>query len=195
MQAHERIEDEQARLQARDGLGEAAAVGLHVETDGGRGDDEDVEIGERDAGGLADAVEAAAHDVERILGGKEQHAARARHAEAAQAWDAGGNGHGDVEGEERLAALGLAADDADGLLGPQAGDEPAMLLAALLEAPGRLDGQQRHRAVPDAALVSVTGGAVVSRNSFSSMCRASRCAATASSSPAIVISARGLPWA
>jgi hypothetical protein len=65
----------------------------------------------------------------------------ARHAEAAQARDAGGDGDGDVE--EGLAAFGLAADDADGLLGPQAGDEPAVLLAALIEAPGGLDGNPR----------------------------------------------------
>jgi len=43
-----------------------------------------------------------------------------RHGEAAQAGDGGGDG--DVEGEERFAAFGLAADDADGLLGPQAVD-------------------------------------------------------------------------
>src|SRR5208283_1308558 len=161
----------------------------------GRGDDLDVEIGERDAGGLADAIEAASHDVQRILGGIEQDAARSRHREAAQAGDAGGHGHGDVEGEERFAALGLAADDADGLLGPQAGNEPAVLFLALGEAPCGFDRQQAHRRRAEAALISAAGGAQVSRNSFSSMWRASRWAATASSSPAMVISARGLPWA
>ena len=71
-----------------------------------------------------------------------------RHGEAAQAGDAGGDRDGDVEGEERLAALGLAADDADGLLGPQAGDQPALLLGALGEAPCGLDRQQAHRRRP-----------------------------------------------
>jgi hypothetical protein len=79
--------------------------------------------------------------------GRQYTRADADRAEAAQAWDAGGSGHGDVEGEEGRAALGLAAADADGLLGPQGGDEPAMLLAALLEAPCRLEGQQRHRVI------------------------------------------------
>ena len=133
--------------------------------------------------------------MQRVLGGEEQDAAALRHREAAQAGDAGGDGDGDVEGEERLAALGLAADDTDGLLGPQAGDQPAVLLGALGEAPCGLDRQQAHRRRADAALVSVTGGAQVSRNSFSSIWRASRWAATASSSPAMVIRARGLPWA
>src|ERR1700688_4597155 len=39
------------------------AIGIEIEAEGGSGDDLDVEIGERDAGGLADAVEAASHDV------------------------------------------------------------------------------------------------------------------------------------
>ena len=177
------------------GVGEAVAIGIEIEAEGGRGDDLDVEIGERDAGGLADAIEAASHDVQRVLGGVEQDAACSRHREAAQAGDAGGDRDGDVEGEERLAAFGLAADDADGLLGPQAGDEPAVLFLALGEAPCGFDRQQAHLRRADAALVSAAGGAQVSRNSFSSMWRASRCAATASNSPAMVISARGLPWA
>ena len=85
MQAHEGIEDEQARLQLGDGLIKASAVGLEIEPHGGCGDDLDVEIGEREAGGGADAVEPPAHDVERILGGVEQNAPGAWHGEAAQA--------------------------------------------------------------------------------------------------------------
>ncbi len=74
----------------------------------------------RQAGSSADAFEALAHDMQRVLGGEEQHAASARHGEAAQARDAGSDRDGEVECEERLAALGLAADDADGLLAPTA---------------------------------------------------------------------------
>ena len=72
------------------------------------------------AGRGADAFEPLAHDMQRILGGVEQHAARARHGEAAQARDAGSDRDGEVECKERLAAFGLAADDADGLLAPTA---------------------------------------------------------------------------
>src|SRR5208337_1184968 len=53
------------------------------------------------------------------------------HTGGAQAGRAGGDRDGEVESQERLAALGLAADDADGLLRPQPGDEPAMLIGAL----------------------------------------------------------------
>ena len=45
VEPYERIEDEQARLQAGDGLGEVAAVGIQIEPDGGRGDDLNVETG------------------------------------------------------------------------------------------------------------------------------------------------------
>src|SRR5262249_14617096 len=80
-----------------------------------RGDDVEVERGEVDAGGGTDAVEAATYDAERVLGGKQQHTAGTRDGEAAQARRARGDRDGDVEREERLAALGFATDDADGL--------------------------------------------------------------------------------
>ena len=69
MQAHERIEHHQARREDGDGLVEAFAVGREIEPHGGGGDHLDVEVGERDAGGGADAFESAAHDVECVLGG------------------------------------------------------------------------------------------------------------------------------
>ena len=70
------------------------------------------------AGGGADAVEPTTDDVQGVLGGVEQHAPGLGHGEAAQAGPAGGDGDGQIEGEEGFAAFGLAADDADGLLGP-----------------------------------------------------------------------------
>ena len=84
----------------------------------------------------------------------------------------------------------------DRLLGPQPADEPALVLGAIGKAPGGLDGQQVHRRRPAAALASAAGRAAhVSRNSFSSICRASRSAAYASNSPAMFTRARRLPWA
>ena len=139
MQADERIEDEQPRLQPGDGLIEARAVGLEIEAQAGRGDHLDVEFGEADAGGGTDAFEAAADDVQRVLGGIEQDAAGAADREAAQAGDAGGDGDREIEGEEGFAALGLAADDADGFLRPQPIDEPALLFWTIGEAPGWLE--------------------------------------------------------
>ena len=78
MQAHERIEDEEPRLQRGDGLLETCAVGLEIEAQAGRGDHLDVEFGEAGAGGGADALEAAADDMERVFGGIEQDTAGAR---------------------------------------------------------------------------------------------------------------------
>ena len=88
MQAHEGIEDEQARAPFGDGRIEASAVDLEIQPHGGCGDDLDVEIGEAEAGGGADAVEPPAHDVERVLGGVKQNAPGAWHGEATQARNA-----------------------------------------------------------------------------------------------------------
>ena len=196
MQAHERIEDEQPRLQPGDGLIETCAIGLEIEAQAGGGDHLDVEFGKTDAGGGADAFEAATDDVQGVLGGIEQDAAGAADREAAQAGDAGGDGDGQIEGEEGFAAFGLAADDADGFFRPQPIDEPAPLLGAVGEAPGRLDRKLAHRRRRIATLVSVAAGTPqVSKNSVSSIWRASRWAATSSNSPAMIIRARGLPWA
>ena len=74
-----------------------------------------------------------------VLGGIQEDAAGVGHGKAAQAGDTGSNGDREVEGQERLAALGLAADDADRLLRPEAGDEPALLRGSLGQTPGRFD--------------------------------------------------------
>jgi hypothetical protein len=59
-----------------------------------------------------------AHDLRSILCGEEEDAAGVRHREVAQAGDATRHGDSQIERQERLAALGLAADDADGVLRP-----------------------------------------------------------------------------
>ena len=109
METHERIEHEQARRELGDGLVEVFAVGRKIEPHGGGGDHLDVEVGERDGGG-ADGIESPAHDVQRILGGIEQNPSGARDLEAAQAWRAGRDRDGEIEGEEGFAAFGLAAE-------------------------------------------------------------------------------------
>ena len=58
--------------------------------------------------------------------------------EVAQGWNASFDGHGGIE--ERLAALGLAADDADRLASPELVDEPAFLAREVFEARGVTDG-------------------------------------------------------
>jgi hypothetical protein len=148
MQAHKRIEHKQARPQLGDCRVEARAICLEIEPQGGGGDHLNVEIGERDACGGANAFEPLAHDVERVLGGVEQDASGARHHEAAQAGGAGCDRDGDVEGKEGFAAFWLTADDSDRLFGPQRGDEPALRLGALSEAMGWLDRRRVIAAVP-----------------------------------------------
>jgi hypothetical protein len=49
MQAHEGIEDEQARSEPGDRGVEGFAIGLEIEAQGGCGDHVNVEIGEREA--------------------------------------------------------------------------------------------------------------------------------------------------
>ena len=71
--------------------------------------------------------------MQRVLGGEEQDPAGTRHREPAQARQARCDGNREIECQERLAALGLATDDADGLIGPEPGDQPSMLLGALGE--------------------------------------------------------------
>ena len=118
MQAHERIEDEEPRLEGGDGFLETSAVGLEIKAQAGRGDHLDVEFGESGADGSTDTLKAAADDVQSVFGGIEQDTAGTAHCEAPQTGDAGSDGNGQIEGEEGFAALGLAADDADGLFRP-----------------------------------------------------------------------------
>ena len=170
MQAHKRIKDQEPRLEGGDGLLETRAVGLEIETQAGCGDHLDVEFGETGAGGGADAFKASADDMQRVLGGIEQDPTGPRDREAAQAGDSGGDGDGQIEGEEGFAALGLAADDADGFIGPQLIDQPAPLVGSFGETPGRLDRKLGHRRRRVAALVSLAAGTVqISKNSASSI--------------------------
>jgi len=108
--------------------------------------------------------------VQGILGGIKQDAAGAADREAAQTGDAGGDGDGQIEGEEGFASLWLAADDADGFFGPQPLDEPALLFGAIGEAPGRLDRKLAHRRRRLATLASFAiGTPQVSKNNASSI--------------------------
>ena len=100
-------------------LASAHVAGLHHQLAAitrGRGDDLDVEVGERAARGARDADEPLPHDVQRVLGGEEQHPAGARDREVPHARRARRDRDGEVEREEGLAALGLATDDADSLV-------------------------------------------------------------------------------
>src|SRR5260370_381062 len=113
--------------------------------------------------------------------------------------------HGDAVAALQLAQIGeqrrhLAAGVLIDAMQPYEGiegAEPRFAFAGecLERPPGGLERQQAHRRRPVAVLVSAGGGEHVSRNSFSSICRASRSAAYTSSSPAMFMRARRLPWA
>ena len=114
------------------------------------------------------AIDPATDEVESVLGGIEQDAARTAHREAAQAGDARGDGQ--IEDEKRFGAFWLAAEDSDGFFRPQPLGEPALLFGAVGETPGRLDRKQGHRRRRVATLVSLAAGvAQVSKNSVSSI--------------------------
>ena len=119
MQAHQGVEDEQARSDVLDGVVQALAVGAMVEAQDRHVDDGDVEAFEGGGGGAGDAFEAAAHDMTGILGGEQHDGSGLCGGEVTQARDGGGDADGEVECEEGCAALGFAADDADGVAGPQ----------------------------------------------------------------------------
>ena len=101
-------------------------------------------LSEVGAGGARDPLEPGTHDVAGVLGGEQQDGSCLAGGEAAQAGHAGGDRDGEVEGEEGLAALGLAADDADRLAPPQHVDEPLLAARALFEL-GRGSGREAVR--------------------------------------------------
>jgi len=118
MQPDEGVEDQEFRLQPHDSFLQRLLVLQAIEAQRRHGDDLDIETLKVDAGGRGDAFEALAHDVGRVLGGKKEHGAGLVGREAAQARRARGDGDGEIEGEEGLAALRLATDDPDGLSAP-----------------------------------------------------------------------------
>jgi len=65
--------------------------------------------------------------------------------------------------------LTITADDSDGLFGPQTRDEPALLLGAIGETMGQLDGQRAHRRRPATLACAGEGALCSSKNNFSSI--------------------------
>ena len=191
MQAHQGVEDEQARGEALDGVVQALAVTVMVEAQCGDVDDGDVEVMEGSGGGLGDAFETAAHEMAGILCGVHQDRAGLCGGEVTQARDARGDADGEVEGEEGFAALGFAADDADGVAAPQRVDEPLLVAGPVLELDRGSCGEGAHRR----ALVRFGVSPKVSKKSFSSRTSRSSSAALASRVSAMTVSVLGLPLA
>ena len=90
---------------AGDGCSRRMKRSLEIKAQAGRGDHMHVELGEVDAGSGTDAIDPATDDVESVLGGIEQDAARVAHREAAQAWAAAG-GDNQIEARKDLQRFG-----------------------------------------------------------------------------------------
>jgi hypothetical protein len=165
MGAHEGIEDEQARPQPIQGPAQPIPCRLEVDAQGRLGDDVHVEMIEGDAASPGDSLEPLAHDVERILSGEEKDRTGLPSRIALQAWGAGRHGHGEIESEERLEALGFAPDHPDGLVRPKSFDKPARLCGPGIQFAGTPDGELSHRRpLPERrAALSAGGRAKTSR--------------------------------
>jgi hypothetical protein len=138
------VEEKEPRPEAVNGINEAFLVELGVEPKRRRGDRVDIELGEIELEMGADAFEASADDVQGVFGSVEEDSAFARDGKVSQARRAGGDGDGHIEDEEALATLGFASDDADGLVGPEALDEPSSFGRSGVELVSALDRQRIH---------------------------------------------------
>lgn len=141
VKSDEGIENEKAWPQLIEGSLEPLSVECEIDSKGEGGDDLEVESGQINAGGVADSFEAAAKDVVRVFGGKDDDATGTLDGEAAQSRSAGGDCDGEIEREKRFAAFGFAADDSDGLVGPEIANEPAGVVRHAGEPVGGLEGE------------------------------------------------------
>jgi len=193
MEAYEGIEDEEHGPERGDGGLQLLAILGEIEPDARRGDDVDRQIGERHGRGAADPLETGPHHVQGVLRGIEQHGAALRRGEAAQTRHAGRDGDDHVEREKTLAALGLAADDADRFGGPEVLNEPRVLgeTHGQLGRAGHRQGGGRHRVRAARARGRSAGAGVkTSKKSCSSSCGRSRSAPARRSSWAWAMSVR-----
>ncbi len=145
MQTHEGIEDEQRWFQVGDGVGKGLAIIVDVEPQGRSGDHLDIEVDELQLRSGAEGVEAVTDDVQSVLGGEEQHATWTGDSKAPKARTARGDRNAELEGEQRLAALGLAAEDTDRLVAPQLLDKPLLVWRSGSKPTRRHDGKHHRR--------------------------------------------------
>jgi hypothetical protein len=118
------VEDEKAGAPVCESETEALDVLRAIDPEGRLDDEAEVEVAEGGAAGLAEIFDALADLEGCVFGGVDERMAGARDRVASEAGPSGGDGDGDLEGEPALAALGGAADDADGTGAPKTLDEP-----------------------------------------------------------------------
>lgn len=154
MQAHKRVEQEEARVIAVEGGAQPGAIARGIEAEGRCDDQAEVEVAEPEAACGRDGGEARAQVGGRLLGAVEEHRPRLRHGEVAEGRGAARDRDGEIEGEPGLAALRGTPDHADALRAPEALDEPGAPGALARHRGGGEDGQRL-----DARGVTGHGGA------------------------------------
>lgn len=124
MQADERVEQDEAGLELGQGGVEAALVVGGIESQGRGGDDVQRESADVEAAVFADASDAAADLVQRVLGEIDEGRTWELDLEAIEARGVAGDGDGEVETEPAFAALRGPSDETDSLVTPEGADEP-----------------------------------------------------------------------
>ena len=141
MKTDQRIEDQEDGTKIFHGVGEALAISWCIQAERVRGDDFYGQGLEGYARSLGDPCQSLANHSHRILGGKEQHAACPPNRELTQAGSARSDTDSDIQGQEAFATFGFPAQNADGLVGPEALDQPLHLSAGGGELAGALHGE------------------------------------------------------
>ena len=124
VESDHRIEDEQTGLKLLNGLSQALAVQRQIQAQDRRGDHFDGQGLKGELSEGANPFQAGTDHAQGIFGGEKQDRARAMDGEASQTGGARGNANGQIQSQEAFAAFRFAAENADGLIGPEILDEP-----------------------------------------------------------------------
>src|SRR4051812_18120683 len=158
----EGVEHEEAGCELANGGAQTRLVASAIEAQDRRGDDVDRRAGQVEGAGAAESREPGLDDRGRVFGHVEEDGARVVDVEDIEAGCAGGDGDREVEGEPGLAALGGAAQDADGTARPEGVDEPAWEGVAIVEIGGADDRKRvvvragRHVLAPSSSTAAWT---------------------------------------
>ncbi|HQP45073.1 MAG TPA: hypothetical protein PLV66_15510 [Thermoanaerobaculales bacterium] len=145
METDQGIEDEQSRLEPVEGGGQALLVLGVVEPEAGLGDQTEREPLEVvDPSDLGDAGGSVLDGFRRVFGCIHQDVPLLTDGEASEAREAGSDSDSQLEGEPGFAALGRAADEADGLVCPEVVDKPGGAVVRRLDVGDPGDGEGFH---------------------------------------------------
>jgi len=144
VQSDQRVQDQQDRPELLDGVGEPRSIGGSVKPERRGGDDFHRQGGKGHLRGRRDAFNPLTHDRQRVFGWEEQDWSAAPDWKLPQAGGAGSDADGDIQSQKAFAAFGFAAQDADGLLGPETFHQPLGLRAGAGQLAGALNREGVH---------------------------------------------------